>query len=37
MAQTGDCYQSENSYGRDKREYLSRKNMANTDKSHFTD
>jgi hypothetical protein len=30
MAQTGDSYQSENTYGRDKRENLNRKNMAQT-------
>jgi hypothetical protein len=30
MAQTGNSYQSENTYGRDGREYLNRKNMAQT-------
>jgi hypothetical protein len=30
MAQTGNSYQPENTYGRDGREYLNRKNMAQT-------
>jgi hypothetical protein len=34
MAQTGGSYQTENTYGRDKIDYLNKKNMAHTGDSY---